>query len=69
MFSSFDDILFLKCSFQHVWIGALTIDYCKNSTTSYLLAIEHMAIFVGKPFYTQINGHVMHMSFATPCTF
>ena len=40
----------------------LTLVYSKNLTTSYLLTIEHMAMFVVKSIHIQINGRVMDLS-------
>jgi len=40
----------------------LTIVYSKNLTSSYLLTIERMAMFVVKSNYIQINGQVMDLS-------
>jgi len=40
----------------------LTIVYSKNLTTSYLLTIEHMAMFVVKSIHIQINGQVVDLS-------
>ena len=40
----------------------LTIVYSKNLTTSYLLTIEHMAMFVDKSIHIQINDQVMDLS-------
>ena len=51
----------------------LTIDYRKNFTTMKLLTIEHMAMFVVKSYYIQINGQVRNLSIsidsllAEPC--
>ena len=40
----------------------LTIVYSKNLTTSWLLTIEHMAMFVVKSIHIQIYGQVMDLS-------
>jgi len=43
----------------------LTIVYRKNLTTSYLLTIEHMAMFVVKSIHIQIYGQFMDLSIST----